>query len=145
MDYINKKFNRITILKDAGRDKHSHKLVEVQCDCENKTVFITRLNSVLNEHTTSCGCYRKEVVIKLNKKHNMYDLTRDYGIGYTSKGEEFYFDLEDYDKIKDICWYINNNNYVINDGNSMQKLIMNNNTNKKFFKSVSQNLHLKED
>ena len=27
MDYINKKFNRVTILKDAGRDKHSHKIV----------------------------------------------------------------------------------------------------------------------
>ena len=29
----------------------------------------------------------------------------EYGIGYTSKGEEFYFDLEDYDLIKNYCWY----------------------------------------
>ena len=38
------------------------------------------------------------------KKYNTYDLTGEYGIGYTSKGEEFYFDLEDYDKVKDYCW-----------------------------------------
>ena len=139
MDYINKKFNRVTILKDAGRDKHSHKLVEVQCGCENKTVFITRLNSVLNGHTTSCGCYHKEVVIKLNKKHNTYDLTGEYGIGYTSKGEEFYFDLEDYEKIKDICWYINNNNYVMNEKTSMQKLIINKDINNRKIEYVKLN------
>ena len=41
-----------------------------------------------------------------NKRYNRYDLSGDYGVGYTSKGEEFYFDLEDYDKIKDYCWVI---------------------------------------
>lgn len=43
---------------------------------------------------------------------NEYDLTGDYGVGYTSNGEEFYFDLEDYVKIKDICWHKNNNGYL---------------------------------
>lgn len=43
-----------------------------------------------------------------NKRYNTYDLTGEYGIGYTSKGEKFYFDLEDYDKIKDYCWSIDN-------------------------------------
>lgn len=33
---------------------------------------------------------------------NTYDLSGEYGIGYTTKGEEFWFDLEDYDKIKSI-------------------------------------------
>jgi hypothetical protein len=42
---------------------------------------------------------------KDNKKYNEYDLSSDYGIGYCSNtGNEFYFDLEDYDKIKDYCW-----------------------------------------
>ena len=40
-------------------------------------------------------------------QQNVYDLSGEYGIGYTLKGEEFYFDLEDYDKIKDYCWHIN--------------------------------------
>lgn len=38
-------------------------------------------------------------------KKNKYDLTGEYGIGWTSNtNEEFYFDLEDYDKIKDFNW-----------------------------------------
>ena len=41
---------------------------------------------------------------KRKPKLNKYDLTGEYGIGYTSKGYAFYFDLEDYDKIKDYTW-----------------------------------------
>jgi hypothetical protein len=41
-----------------------------------------------------------------NKKYNRYDLSGDYGIGYTRKSQEFYFDLEDYELIKNHCWYI---------------------------------------
>lgn len=41
------------------------------------------------------------------KKYNKYDLSGEYGIGWTSNtNEEFYFDLEDYDLIKDYCWYV---------------------------------------
>ena len=40
------------------------------------------------------------------KKYNKYDLTNDFGIGYTIKNEEFYFDLEDYELIKNYCWRI---------------------------------------
>lgn len=41
-----------------------------------------------------------------HKKYNTYDLSGEYGIGYTSKGEQFYFDLEDYDLIKNYTWYV---------------------------------------
>lgn len=58
--------------------------------------------------TKSCGCYQKEKSRengKQNKRYNTYDLSGDFGKGYTSKGEEFWFDKKDYDKIKDYCWY----------------------------------------
>ena len=51
---------------------------------------------------------------KNHKKYNSYDLTGEFGIGYTFKNEKFYFDLEDYDKIKEDCWHIDANGYVIN-------------------------------
>lgn len=39
------------------------------------------------------------------RKFNKYDLTGDYGIGYTyNTNEPFYFDLEDYEKIKFWTW-----------------------------------------
>lgn len=47
----------------------------------------------------------------MKHKTNTYDLSGEYGIGYTSKGDEFWFDLEDYDKIKDYCWYLANTGY----------------------------------
>ena len=40
----------------------------------------------------------------MRKKHNKYDLSGEYGIVYTSNGEEYWFDKEDYDKIKDYYW-----------------------------------------
>ena len=51
---------------------------------------------------------------KNHKKYNIYNLSGEYGIGYTFKNEEFYFDLEDYEKIKDDCWHIDKNGYIIN-------------------------------
>ena len=45
-------------------------------------------------------------------KYNTYDLSGEYGIGFTDKGEQFYFDLEDYDKIKDYKWSIDEDGYV---------------------------------
>lgn len=39
------------------------------------------------------------------KKYNNFDITGAYGVGWTSNtNEEFYFDLDDFNKIKDICW-----------------------------------------
>lgn len=37
-----------------------------------------------------------------------YDLSGEYGIGFTSSGMRFLFDLDDYDKIKDNSWCISN-------------------------------------
>ena len=52
--------------------------------------------------TQSCGCLQKERVresAKARVKPNIYNLSGEYGIGYASNtGNEFYFDLEDYEK-----------------------------------------------
>lgn len=50
----------------------------------------------------------------LKKKYNKYDLSGEYGIGWTyNTNQEFYFDLEDYDKIKDICWHESDEGYIV--------------------------------
>lgn len=51
---------------------------------------------------------------KRKPKLNRYDLKNDYGIGYTSKGEEFYFDLEDYEKIRGYTWCKDGNHFCAN-------------------------------
>lgn len=41
----------------------------------------------------------------MTHKTNQYDLSGEFGIGWTSNtNHEFYFDLEDYGLIKDYCW-----------------------------------------
>lgn len=47
------------------------------------------------------------------QKYNTYDLSGEYGIGYTTSGDEFWFDKEDYEKIKEYCWYYSQRGYVI--------------------------------
>ena len=46
-------------------------------------------------------------------RKNTYDLSGEYGIGYTLENEPFYFDLEDYDLIKDYYWSMDKKGYVI--------------------------------
>lgn len=46
------------------------------------------------------------------KQTNEYEFTVDTCIGYTSKGEMFLIDIEDYDKIKEFCWHFDSKGYV---------------------------------
>lgn len=43
---------------------------------------------------------------------NKYDLSGEYGIGYTSNGEPFYFDKEDFHLIAPYTWYLTSEKYV---------------------------------
>lgn len=111
-----KEFGRLKVVcQSKRRDKYG--AVYWICDCKCGTKGIEVLGkSLKNGATQSCGCIHKEQLVnrnKDNKKYNTYDLLGDYGVGYTSKGEKFYFDLEDYDKIKDYCWSINPKGYVV--------------------------------
>ena len=80
------------------------------CDCGN-TIFVLA-DCLKSGNTKSCGCLNKETRSKTHKKYNIYDLSGEYGIGYDTKGKEFYFDLEDYEKIKDYCWRITTQGYA---------------------------------
>lgn len=104
------KFGKLTVIRkyDVKNNKRIRWLC--QCDCGNIKIVIG--DDLKSGHTKSCGCYTKEKQKEIHKKYNTYELTGEYGIGYTSKGEEFYFDLEDYDKIKDYCWYKTPQGYI---------------------------------
>lgn len=60
----------------------------------------------------------------LKKKYNKYDLTGEYGIGWTTNtNQEFYFDLEDYDLIKNICWHETDEGYIVGPDRQTGKII----------------------
>ena len=83
-----------------------------RCSCENKTERYVNGKSLKSGNSSSCGCWNLELIKQRNRKYNTYDLSGDFGIGYTEEGKEFYFDLEDYDKLKDNYWNLNERGYV---------------------------------
>lgn len=113
-DLTGKKFGMLTVIKrtdDYIQENGRRRVMWLcRCDCGNE-VIVYGDNLKCNK-TKSCGCLQRQVASKRLKKYNKYDLSGCYGVGYTFKDEEFYFDLEDYDKIKDYCWYIDKDGYV---------------------------------
>lgn len=120
IDLTGQKFGRLTaIYYDNTYTTKGGRKVGVwwcKCECNNENLIPVVPQNLKNGITVSCGCYKNELTVlrntKLKKKYNNYDLSNDYGIGYTTKNLPFYFDIEDYDKIKNYCWRINNQGYV---------------------------------
>ena len=129
IDLTNQKFGKLTVkCRLPNKDDSSVIFWLCDCDCGNKDVK-GRWYILRQGHTKSCGCLNSEKITDYNKaskkKYNHYDLSGSYGIGYTTKNEPFYFDLEDYEKIKDICWLYDNDGYVVDRNNKKQhRLIM---------------------
>lgn len=139
--------SKLTVIQEA-KSKEGRAYWLCKCDCGNTTIVSGK--NLRNGNTKSCGCLQKDVARKnmmttrtktdytqigLERRTiNKYDLSGEYGIGYTSNCNEeginyFYFDLEDYDKIKDYCWSFANNYVVANSLNKkcnirMHRLIM---------------------
>lgn len=105
-------FGRLTVIEFAecrrGKSGASKRYWKCQCCCKDKTIVYHSTHTLTSGHALSCGCYKKEVATK----ENVYDLSGLYGIGYTTNGKHFYFDLEDYDKIKNYCWSFNSKGYL---------------------------------
>ena len=114
IDVTGQRFGRLTVIERAPdhvtAGGHKHVVWKCQCDCGNITYV--QSGSLRRGEIVSCGCYLKEIVKVINKKYNRFERHEDYVIGYTSKGEPFIVDSEDYEKIKDICWSKNNYGYL---------------------------------
>lgn len=112
-DLTGQKFGKWIVLKrDVNVKDNKTKLV---CKCECGNIVSVRGDALKGGFSKSCGC--------IQKKYNNYDLSGKYGIGYTSKGEEFYFDLEDYKLVKPYCWCLSNNGYVVSGSDKNLKLL----------------------
>ena len=100
-----------TFQKKQGEYLMTYYYWECECSCEKHTHKVIDTRDLREGRSLSCGCAGEDGALKThpNRKFNEYDLSGEYGIGYTSNTHEpFYFDLEDYDKIKDYCWFVHN-------------------------------------
>ena len=133
-------FERLTVIKRVENNKRGNTMWLCKCSCDgNEKTYLG--NSLRSGNTKSCGCIHKEItsenmkqiVQKYRRKYNTYDLSGDYGIGVTGKDEEFYFDLEDYDKIKGYYWVTDKEGYLMASSNNtyikQSRLIMSPNDN----------------
>lgn len=119
-DLTGKIFGRLTVIRQADdyispQGKHQTQWL-CECNCEGKTQVLATSNNLKNGHQSSCGCLRKECMAsvgKTNKEYNKCKFFKRYVIMYTHKGEEIYIDREDYEKVKDYCWWITGKGYVL--------------------------------
>ena len=132
------KYGRLTIIGEAephicpNGDKKRQ--VICNCDCGNKNIIV-RLHHLISGNTKSCGCYKREQIKEIGKNSNKssksskrlnvyeFDYETNIATGYTSKGQPFYFDIEDYDKIKEYKWHISLDGYVVSAATKTQKEI----------------------
>ena len=125
-DLTGQRFGRLVVVRRTEDyvSPKGHKASRWLCHCDCGNEVVVRKSDLTSKRTLSCGCYGKEARYNSKKKYNIYDLSGEYGIGYTSSGEEFYFDLEDYDLIKDYCWHINEQGYVVSTINLLHRIVM---------------------
>lgn len=112
-DLTGKQFGRLIVLYqiDDYVTPNGRHMDQWRCRClceDGKELNVIGANLRRKNGTRSCGCLRKEFCSQHLSKTNIIDLSGEYGIGWTfNTNKEFYFDLEDYEKIKAYCWYEN--------------------------------------
>lgn len=111
-DLTGQTYGRLTVLRQAEDivyNNHHYTAWWCKCSCGNPNEVLARGKDLKDGFKQSCGCLPRERL----KKYNEYDLSGDFGRGWTNKGEEFWFDKDDYDLIKDYCWHTASNGYFI--------------------------------
>ncbi len=108
-DLTNKIFGRWTVIEqteDYVSQQGTHYAQWLcECSCEAHTRAIVTQAGLKSGKSSSCGCIARESARERWQKRNKYDLSGEYGIGWTiNTDKEFYFDLDVFDQIKDICW-----------------------------------------
>jgi hypothetical protein len=114
IDLTGNKYGKLAVL---GRDfdktcKNIHWFCI--CDCGNPKIISVTGNNLKNGNTSSCGCYAKEKQKQTkNFKTNKWYFENDIAVGFTTKNQKFYIDINDYEKVKNYCWRLDREGYVV--------------------------------
>ena len=128
IDITGNRYGKLTVLERYGYADNKKITWLCKCDCGKTSIVIG--SNLTSGRTRSCGCMSGRKFDSSGIKRymvNTYDLqSKEYGIGKTSSDVEFYFNKEDYDKIKDINWHMSSNGYIQSSAPSikMHRLIM---------------------
>lgn len=82
LDLRNERYGRLVVIERADdkftKDGKRIKQWLCKCDCGNRK--IARQQDLRCGHTTSCGCYHKEIVGKLNRTHGLAHKSHLYSV-----------------------------------------------------------------
>lgn len=67
IDLVDKKFGRLTVIKEYGKNRHGLSKWLCKCDCGNEVIVWG--NHLKAGNTKSCGCLQKEIARKNSTKH----------------------------------------------------------------------------
>ena len=120
--------SRLTVIQqtddyvDPNGNHRSQWLCE--CSCKDHNIIIVASRHLTSGAIKSCGCLKRESAIKTHTKQNLIDIdSADYGIGYTNKGEPFWFDKEDEKIVRQYCWHYNNHGYLVSRDRNTGKIV----------------------
>lgn len=110
-------FGRLIVLRLDEEVSLQKKNAYWKCKCQCGNGISVSQSSLLSGNTISCGCAKTDAVINFNKtkksKKNEYKFEGDYVVGKCfNKDVEFIIDIDDYEKIKDYCWFEDGHGYV---------------------------------
>lgn len=111
---IGKRYGKLVVTEFFKVNEKGLAIWKCKCDCGNEN-FLISTDKLKKRLDPSCGCDKEEKIKKRYRKNYQqckYDLSGKHGIGYDTRNRKFYFDLEDYEKIKNYCWYVTSEGYV---------------------------------
>ena len=94
-DLTGQKFGRLNVKCRGPNNKSNNAQWWCLCDCQlTKPQGEQELTLVVGTNLTkgitkSCGCLQKEITSLIMSKPNKYDLSGEYGIGYTSTPDSY--------------------------------------------------------
>ena len=68
-DISNKRFGRLTVIKNIGKNKWGNAIWMCKCDCGNNHIVAS--NKLIQGKTKSCGCLRHDICTKQFEKHGI--------------------------------------------------------------------------
>ncbi|PZT57471.1 hypothetical protein [Paenibacillus silvae] len=104
-DLSGKRFGFLTVIKRIGLSGHTPTWLCV-CDCGgDRIVPRNDLKRRDGREITHCGCKNMESV-------NGFIICEDYVVGNTTRGWEFYFDINDLEEVEKYSWCMDDKGYV---------------------------------
>lgn len=112
LDITGQRFGRLVALKVVDKPDRQGTYWLCKCDCGKEKAI--HVSSLRRGATTSCGCFHKECVSKLaKKKYNEYEIAGDIVYVKMIHSKTMICDIDDWMKLKDICWSADRNGYAI--------------------------------